>query len=390
MTISFDLTDTQREITESVRQMMRRFPDQYWAEKEDKHEFPHEFYQAFVKAGFLGAAIPQEYGGSGLGLMEVALMLGEVSASGGGLGAASAVHLSVFGMTPVVKYGSEAMKRKYLPKIVDGSLHVCFGVTEPDAGTDTTSITTKAIRYGDHYVISGKKIWTSKAAESQKCLLLTRTTPREQAARPSDGMTLFLVDLDPKAVTIRPIKKMARNSVSSCEVFYDQLRVHESDRVGEEGKGFQYLLDGLNAERILVSFEAVGLGRAAINRATEYAKNRKVFGRMIGQNQSIQFPLAESLAKLEAAHLMALKGASLYDAGQSCGAEANMALYLAGAAAFEAADRAVQTHGGFGYASEFHVERYFRETRLWRLAPISQNLILAYIAERLLGLPKSY
>ncbi|MDO8944700.1 MAG: acyl-CoA dehydrogenase family protein [Desulfobacterales bacterium] len=388
--MKFGLTAEHDEIADAVRRLMTRFPDDYWAERDQTHTFPTEFYDAFAEAGYLGILIPPEYGGSGLGLTETAVALGEVSGSGGGLGAATAVHLSIFGMTPVVKFGSEEMKRKYLPAVVKGDLHVCFGVTEPDAGSDTTRITTSAVRDGDHYVINGKKVWISKAMESQKCLLLTRTTPRDKVARPSEGMTLFLVDLDPSAVVIKPISKMARNSVSSCELFIENLRVHESDRVGEEGKGFRYLLDGLNAERILISFEAVGLGRAAIRRAAEYAKTRNVFDRPIGKNQSVQLPLAESLARLEAAHLMAIKAATMYDAGLPCGTEANMAKFLAGDASFEAADRALQTHGGFGYATEFHVERYFRESRLWRFAPISQNLALAYIAERVLGLPKSY
>jgi acyl-CoA dehydrogenase len=334
--------------------------------------------------------IPPEYEGLGLGLTETAVALGEVSGSGGGLSAATTVHLSIFGLTPVVKFGSESLKRKYLPAVVRGDLHVCFGVTEPDAGSDTTRIGTRAIRDGDHYVISGKKVWISKAAESQKILLLARTTPLAEVARPSEGMTLFLADLDPSAVSIKPIKKLGRHAVSSCEVFIEGLRVHESDRVGEEGQGFRYLIDGLNAERILIAFEAIGLGRAALRRASEYAKDRIVFGRPIGMNQAVQLPLADSLARLEAAHLVAIKAAALYDSGLPCGAEANMAKYLAAEACFEAADRAVQTHGGYGYAQEFHVERYFRESRLWRIAPVSQNLALTYLAERVLGLPKSY
>ncbi|MES2535644.1 MAG: acyl-CoA dehydrogenase family protein [Pseudomonadota bacterium] len=388
--MKFGLTVEHEEIADAVRKLMTRFPDEYWAECDETHTFPAAFYQAFASAGYLGMLIPPEYDGLGLGLTETAVALGEVSGSGGGLGAATAVHLSIFGLTPVVKFGSEEMKKKYLPAVVSGDLHVCFGVTEPDAGSDTTRIRTTAVRDGDHYVISGKKVWISKAAESQKILLLARTTARDKVDKPSEGMTLFLADLDPSAVTVRPIKKMGRNAVSSCEVFIDGLRVHESDRVGEEGQGFRYLLDGLNAERILIAFEAVGLGRAALRRATAYAKERIVFDRPIGKNQAVQLPLAESLAKLEAAHLVAIKAAALYDAGFPCGAEANMAKYLAAEAAFEAADRSLQTHGGYGYAQEFHVERYFRETRLWRLAPVAQNLALAYIAERVMGLPKSY
>jgi len=388
--MNFELTPEQRSIREAVDALMAQFPDPYWAEKDQRKEFPWEFYRAFAEAGFLGTVIPEQYGGAGLGLTEAALVLGSVAGSGAGLSGATSVHVSIFGMTPVVKFGSEAMRQKYLPQLVKGDLHVCFGVTEADAGTDTTAITTRAVRHGDHYIIHGKKVWTSKALESQKCLLLTRTTPLEQCAKRTDGMTLFLVDLDPAAVTIRPIPKMGREAVASCEVFYDGLKVSVDDRVGEEGRGFHYLLDGLNAERILVAYEAASLGRAALRRGVEYAKERRVFGRAIGQNQGVQFPLADSLAKLDAAELMALKAAWLYDNGQPCGTEANIAKYLASEAAFEAADRSLQTHGGFGYAHEYHIDRYWRETRLWRIAPISQNLVLSFLAEKVLGLPRSF
>jgi acyl-CoA dehydrogenase len=388
--MNFELSEDQKSIVASVDAMMARFPDEYWADKDEKHEFPWEFYNTFAEAGYLGIAIPEEYGGSGLSLMDAALVLQSVSGNGAAHAGATAVHISIFGMTPVVKFGSEAMRQKYLPPLVKGDLHVCFGVTEPDAGTDTTKIKTAAVRDGDHYVINGKKVWTSKAMESSKCLLLTRTTPLDQCRKKTDGMTLFLVDLDPSAVSIRPIPKMGREAVGSCEVFYDNLRVPVEDRVGDEGKGFQYLLDGLNAERIVVAFEAIGAGRHAIRRATQYAKERNVFGRPIGQNQGVQFPLADSVAKLQAAELVAMKAAWLYDNDLPCGDEANIAKYLASEAAFEACDRAVQTHGGYGYAKEYHVERYFRETRVWRIAPLAQNFILAYIAEKMLGLPRSY
>jgi acyl-CoA dehydrogenase len=388
--MDFEFAEEDRGISDSVDAMMRDFPDEYWMHCDRKHQFPWEFYNAFAKAGFLGVVIPEAYGGSGLGLREAAIVLSRVAGSGAALSGATAVHVSIFGMTPVVKFGTEAMRRKYLPPLVAGDLHVCFGVTEPDAGTDTTSIKTVAVRDGDHYVINGRKVWTSKALESSKCLLLTRTTPIEQCRKKSEGMTLFLADLDPSAVTIRPIPKMGREAVASCEVFYDNLRVHESDRVGEEGRGFQYLLDGLNAERILVAAEAVAVGRRAIERATQYAKDRVVFNRPIGMNQGVQFPLADSVAKLEAADLVTRKAIWLYDNNKPCGDQTNIAKYLASEAAFEACDRAVQTHGGYGYAAEYHVERYFRETRVWRIAPISQNFVLAYIAEKMLGLPRSY
>jgi len=388
--MDFSVPEERKQILEAVDAMLKEFPDEYWAEKDEKHEFPWEFYHAFAKNGYLGMAIPEEYGGAGLTLTDAALVLQRVAASGACHAGATAVHISVFGMTPVVKFGSPEMRQKYLPALVKGDLHVCFGVTEPDAGTDTTRIKTTAVRDGDHYIINGKKVWTSKALESSKCLLLTRTTPLDQCKKKTDGMTLFLVDLDPSAVTIRPIPKMGREAVQSCEVFYDNLRVPVSDRVGEEGKGFQYLLDGLNAERIVVALEAIGAGRKAIERATAYAKERVVFGRPIGQNQGVQFPLADSVAKLEAAELVALKAAWLYDNDLPCGDQANIAKYLATEAAFEACDRAVQTHGGYGYAKEYHVERYFRETRVWRIAPLAQNFVLAYIAEKMLGLPRSY
>ncbi len=388
--MDLQFADDDRGIADSVDALMRDYPDDYWMQCDRNHKFPWEFYNAFAKAGFLGVVIPEAYGGSGLGLREAALVLSRVAGSGAALSGATAVHISIFGMTPVVKFGSEAMRQKYLPSLVAGDLHVCFGVTEPDAGTDTTGIKTRAVRDGDHYIINGRKVWTSKALESSKCLLLTRTMPIEQCRKKSEGMTLFLADLDPSAVTIRAIPKMGREAVDSCEVFYDNLRVHESDRVGEEGRGFQYLLDGLNAERILVAAEAVAVGRRAIERATQYAKDRVVFNRPIGMNQGVQFPLADSVAKLEAADLVTRKAIWLYDNDKPCGDQANIAKYLASEAAFEACDRAVQTHGGYGYAAEFHVERYFRETRVWRIAPISQNFVLAYIAEKMLGLPRSY
>jgi acyl-CoA dehydrogenase len=388
--MDFSVSEERRQILDALDAMLKDFPDEYWAEKDERHEFPWEFYNAFAENGYLGMAIPEEYGGAGLTLTDAALVLQRVAGSGACHAGATAVHISVFGMTPVVKFGSEEMKQKYLPALVKGDLHVCFGVTEPDAGTDTTKIKTTAVRDGDHYIINGKKVWTSKALESSKCLLLTRTTPLDQCKKKTDGMTLFLVDLDPSAVTIRPIPKMGREAVQSCEVFYDNLRVPVSDRVGEEGRGFHYLLDGLNAERIVVALEAVGAGRKAIERATQYAKERVVFNRPIGQNQGVQFPLADSVAKLEAAELVALKAAWLYDNDLPCGDQANIAKYLATEAAFEACDRAVQTHGGYGYAKEYHVERYFRETRVWRIAPLAQNFVLAYIAEKMLGLPRSY
>jgi acyl-CoA dehydrogenase len=382
--------DTLQEIREAVRAACSRFDDDYWSACDQDHRFPSEFYAAMAAGGWIGIAIPERYGGGGQGIREAATVLGEVAASGACMNGASAIHLSVFGMHPVVVHGTEEMKQKYLPQVADGSLHVAFGVTEPDAGTDTTRITTRAVRDGDHYVINGRKVWTSKALEADRILLLTRTTPLEECAKPTQGMTLFLVDRHAPGVDARAIPKMGRNAVASCETTYDDVLVPLDDRVGDEGRGFQYLLDGLNAERILIAAEAVGIGHASLRRAVKYANERIVFDRPIGKNQGIAFPLADAHAKLRAADLMIREAANLIDAGKPCGEEANLAKYLAAEAGFFAADRAVQTHGGFGYATEYHVERYFREARLQRIAPISQELILAYIAQHVLGLPRSH
>ena len=341
-------------------------------------------------AGFVGIAIPEDYGGSGRGITEASIVLEEVAASGAAMNGCSSLHLSIFGMHPVVKYGSEAMKQRYLPRVVSGDLHVAFGVTEPDAGTDTTSLKTAACRDGDHYLVKGRKVWTTKALDSERVLLLVRTTPKEQAVRRTDGLTLLLAELQRPEVTISAIPKTGRNAVASCEVVYDDLPVPVTDRVGDEGRGFRYLLDGLNAERILVASEALGIGRAALRRAVDYANERVVFNRPIGQNQGVSFPLGEARIRLDAAELMIRKASWLLDNGEPCGAEANMAKWLAADAAFQAADQAMQTHGGFGYAKEYQVERYWREARLMRIAPISQEMILNYVTEHVLELPRSY
>ena len=388
--MNFDLTAEQQSLVISVAQMCSRFDDSYWRERDRLHEFPWDFYTMFAEGGWLGITVPEEFGGGGLGILEAALVLEEIAASGAAMNGASAIHLTVFGMNPVVKHGSQEMKEHYLPQVVDGSLHVCFGVTEPDAGSDTTRIRTVATRTDTGYVISGRKVWTSKALECSKVILLTRTTPREECRKPTDGMTLFLADLDPNHCTIRPIEKMGRNAVDSNELYIDELPVPISDRVGEEGRGFRHLLDSLNPERILLAHEAIGIGRAAINRAVSYANERVVFGRPIGANQAISFPLAIAQAQIDAARLLARKAATLYDAGQPCATEANQAKYLCAEAGYYAADRAVQTHGGFGYATEYDVERYFREARLLRLVPIAQELVLAYLSEHGLGLPRGY
>jgi acyl-CoA dehydrogenase len=388
--VDFSLTEDQQTIRDAVTEVAARFTDDYWREKDHDHEFPTEFYQAMADGGWLGITTPEEYGGHGFGITEASILIQAVAESGGGMNAASSIHLSIFGMHPVIVHGSEEMKRRDLPRIVNGDLHVCFGVTEPEAGLDTTHITTFARRDGDHYLVNGKKVWISKAQESEKILLLTRTTRFEDVEKKTDGMSLFFTTLDRSAVDIRPIDKMGRNAVTSNELFIDDLHVPVEDRIGEEGKGFRYILDGLNPERMLVASEALGLGRAALRRAVAYANQRKVFGRPIGMNQGLQFPLADSLAKLDAAELVLRKATWLYDNGMPCAREANMAKYLCAEAGFEAADRALQVHGGMGYSEEYHVARYFREARLLRIAPLSQEMVLNYLGEHVLGLPRSY
>ena len=388
--MDFETTEEHQLIRDAIGKICADFPDEYWSKCDDGHLFPWDFYNALAEAGWIGIAIPEQYGGSGRGITEASIVLEEVAASGAAMNGASSIHLSIFGMHPVVKYGSEDMKQKYLPRVATGDLHVAFGVTEPDAGTDTSSIKTTARLDGDQYLVKGRKVWTTKALDSERVLLLVRTESREAVAKRTDGMTLLLAELQRPEVTISPIDKVGRNAVASCEVVYDDLPVHQTDRVGEEGKGFRYLLDGLNAERILVAAEALGIGRVAMRRAVGYANEREVFGRPIGQNQGVSFPLGEAQMRLDAAELMIRKASWLLDHGEPCGAEANMAKWLAADAAFQAADQAVQTHGGFGYAREFHVERYWREARLMRIAPISQEMILNYVTEHVLELPRSY
>lgn len=388
--MDFDLTEDQATIRDAVRELAGKFDEQYWVEKDSAHEFPTEFYDAFAKGGWLGITTPEAYGGHGMGITEASILLEEVAASGAGMNGASSMHLSIFGMHPVIVHGSEELKQRTLPRIVDGDLHVCFGVTEPGAGLDTTKITTFARREGDKYIVNGRKVWISKAMESEKILLLTRTTKFEDAKKKTDGLTLFLTDLDRSKVDIRPIKKMGRNAVTSNELFIDGLEIPVEDRVGEEGKGFKYILDGLNPERMLVASEALGIGRAALRRGVQYANEREVFGRPIGMNQGLQFPLADSLARLDAAELVLRKATWLYDNGKPCAREANMAKYLCADAGFQAADRALQTHGGMGYSEEYHVARYFREARLTKIAPLSQEMVLNYLGEHVLGLPRSY
>jgi len=377
-------------IREGIRRICADYPDEYWARHDEEHEFPWDFYHDLAEGGWVGIAIPEEFGGGGQGITEASVMLEEIAASGAAMNGCSAIHLSIFGMEPVRRYGSPELAAQVLPRVATGELHVAFGVTEPDAGTDTASIRTRAVRDGDEYVVDGAKIWTTKAPYCEMCLLLVRTTPREECAKPTDGMTLLLVDLQRPEVDIRPIPKLGRNAVVSCEVRYDGLRVPLDRRIGEEGKGFTYLLDGLNPERILIASEALGIGRAAMRRAVEYGKSRVVFGRPIGQNQGLAFPLAEAHMKLHAAELAVREASWRFDNGEPSGEAANTAKYLAAEAAFFACDRAMQTHGGMGYAREYHVERYWREARLMKIAPVSQEMVCNYISTQVLGLPKSY
>ena len=388
--MNFTLTPEQREIRAAVARLCERFGDDYWLKKDDEGEFPHEFHRTMAETGWLGIAMPEAYGGSGLGIVEAAILMQAVAESGAGFSGASAIHMNIFGLHPVVVFGTDDQKRRFLPPLIAGNEKTCFAVTEPDAGLDTTRLKTRAVREGDHYVLTGRKIWTSTAQVAEKMLILARTTPIEEVAKPSLGMTLFYTDLDRSAVEVREISKMGRKAVDSNLLFIDGLKVPVADRIGEEGKGFHHILHGMNPERILIAAEAVGLGRAALRRAARYANERVVFGRPIGQNQGIQHPLAERWIELEAAELMVLRAAAAYDRGEEAGAFANAAKYCAAEAGFRACETAVMTHGGMGYAREYHVERYFREIQIARIAPVSPQLILSHIAERVLGLPKSY
>jgi acyl-CoA dehydrogenase len=388
--MNFELTPDQEAIRDAVAKVCAGFDLDYWLAKDRDGGFPLDFHAALARDGWLGIAMPQEYGGAGLGITEAALMMQTIAASGAGMSGASAVHMNIFSLNPVVVFGTSEQKEQWLPPLIAGTDRACFGVTEPDTGLNTTRLKTQAVRDGDGYVVSGRKIWTSTAQVANKILLLARTAAIDKVAKPTQGLTLFYTDLDRKAVEVREIEKMGRKAVDSNLLFIDGLRVPERDRVGEEGGGFEYILHGFNPERILVAAEAVGLGRAALDRAAEYAKTRIVFDRPIGQNQGIQHPLARCWAELEAANLMAFKAASLYDAGKPCGTEANAAKYLAGEAGYRACETAVMTHGGMGYAKEYHVERFLREALIPRIAPVSPEMTLCFIAEKALGLPKSY
>src|SRR3954465_12729213 len=379
--MDFAFTPEQERIRDAIAKLCEQFGDDYWLAHDKSGDFPVELHQACARDGWLGIAMPEAYGGAGLGITEAALMMQTIAESGAGFSGCSTVHMNIFGLNPVVVFGTEAQKRRFLPPLIAGKERACFAVTEPNTGLNTRKLKTKAEKRGGKYYVSGQKVWISPAQVAEKVLLL---------ARAEAGITLFYTDLDRRYVEVREIDKMGRHAVDSNQLFFDALPVPEEDRIGEEGKGFEYILHGMNPERILIAAELVGLGRCALKRAAAYAKTRIVFERPIGQNQAAQQPLAANWMALEAANLMAFKAASLYDAGKSCGAEANAAKYLAGEACFNACETALMTHGGMGYAKEFHVERYLRESLIVRIAPITPHLILSFIAEKALGLPKSY
>jgi len=388
--MNFDLTPDQQQIRETVLKLCAQFDDHYWLARDKDGRFPEEFCRAIADGGWVGTAVPEIYGGSGLGTVESALVVQAISESGAANSGVSAIAIGLFGLSPILKYASEAQRLAWLPRIVAREDIACFGVTEPNTGHDTTRLKTRAERRGDHYYVSGEKVWISTAQVANKIMLIARTTPVEECARPVDGLSLFYTDLDRRYADVRVIDKMGRHCVDSNEIFFEDMPVPVEHRIGEEGKGFRYLLTGLNAERVLIAAGLVGLGRVALRRATEYAQSRVVFGRPIGMNQAIQHPLAQNWAELEAANLLVFKAAAQHEAGEDCGVAANAAKYLAAEAAFSACTNAVLTHGGMGYAKEYHVERYLREVMIHRIAPISPQMILNHIAEKQLGLPKSY
>ncbi len=385
-----EFTDEQLAIKDAIERICADFSADYWLETDQSGVFPQEFVDAICEGGWFGIAMPEEFGGSGMGITEASILCQAIAQSGAGYTGASSVHLNLFGLNPIVVFGSEEQKQRWLPPMIEGKDVSCFGVTEPNAGLDTTSLQVKAERKGDVYVISGQKHWTSMAQRANKVLLLARTTSKDEVTRKTDGLSLFYTDLNRDHAEIREIEKMGRKAVDSNAVFYDDMPVPVEDLIGEEGKGFHYILHGLNPERILIAAEAVGLGRVALDRAVEYAKDREVFNRPIGMNQGIQHPLAKNWMELEAANLMVFNAATKYDAGEECGAEANAAKYLAAEAGYRACEQAVMTHGGMGYAKEYHVERYMREIMIPRIAPVSREMIFNFIGEKVLGLPRSF
>ena len=388
--MDFDLTEEQRAIQHAVRAVVQRFDADYWLDRDDDGEFPHAFHGAMAEAGWLGITMPEQYGGAGLGVTEAALMMHEVVSNGGGIAAASTVHINLFGPHPIVVFGTDDQQRRWVPRLVAGEDKCCFGVTEPDAGLNTTHIKTFAKKVDGGYLVNGQKVWTSTAQVASKIMLLARTTRLEDSKRPTDGISVFYTDVDRSKMEIKRIPKMGRKAVDSNAVFIDNLFIPDQDLIGEAGKGFGYILHSLNPERVLIAIEAIGVGQDALRRATRYAQERVVFDRPIGMNQGIQHPLAENWMNLEAAYTIAMKAAWLYDNQRPCGAEANAAKYLGAKAGFEACLQAVMTHGGFGYAREYHVERLLREVTITRIAPVTEQLIKCFIAEKVLDLPKSY
>ena len=388
--MNFALTPEQESIREAIFKVCARFDAAYWLERDRNGGFPLDFHKAIADAGWLGVCMPEEYGGAGLGILEAAIMVQAISESGAGMSGVSAIHMNIFGLNPVVVFGTEAQKRRILPPLIAGKEKACFAVTEPNTGLNTTQLKTFAKKESDGYIVNGRKVWISTAQDTEKMLLLARTTPLEDCKKPTEGLSLFYTDLDRRFVDVKEIEKLGRKAVDSNELFIDNLPVPAEDLIGKEGEGFRAILHGMNPERALAAAAAVGLGRVALQRAAKYAGERVVFGRPIGKNQGVQHPLAKCWMELEAANLMVMNAAWRYDQGMPCGAESNAAKYLAGEAGFRACEHAVLTHGGFGYAKEYHVERYFREAMLLRIAPISIQLIMCYIAEKVLGLPKSY
>ena len=388
--MDFNFTPEQLEIKRSVEAICARYDLQYWARCDAEEAFPEAFFQDMLAAGYTALTLPEAQGGAGQGIATAALVMQTIAESGAGMNGASTVHSYVFIPKAIALHATDEQRARMLPPLVSGAERACLGITEPDAGIDTTRLRYSAIRKGDHYEFSGEKVWPTMGSKADRILLIARTTPIEKCKRPIDGLSLFYTKLDRDHVEARKIGKLGRNAMESCQLHFDAMPIPVADRIGEEGKGLYYLFDGLNPERIMVAAEAIGLARAALRIAADYAKERVVFERPIGMNQGVQHPLAESWMKLEAANLMMLKAATLYDAGTDCGAEANTAKYLCGEAAYEACSRAVMTLGGYGYAKEFYVERLLREALLTRLVPVSPNLVLCYIAERVLGLPKSY
>lgn len=388
--MDFSTSDEHRAIRDAVGSVVRRFDDAYWLARDEDGAFPREFHRAMAEAGWLGITMPTEYGGAGLGVAEAAIMMHEVASHGGGMAAASTVHINLFGPHPIVVFGTPEQKARWIPRLVRGEDQCAFGFTEPDAGLNTTAIKTFARKVDGGYLVKGQKVWTSTAQVANKIMLLTRTTRLEDCARPTDGITIFYTDLDRTKIDVHRIDKMGRKAVDSNAIFIDELFVPEADRVGEEGQGFGCILHSLNPERLLIGAEAVAIGQDALRRATTYARERVVFDRPIGQNQGIQHPLAERWMALEAAWTMVMKGAWLYDQHQPCGAEANTAKFLGARAGYDACLQAVLTYGGFGYAKEYHVERLLREVTINRIAPVTEQLILSFIAEKVLDLPRSY